>query len=449
MRHGSVWALAWMAALLPSPATWSQTAPAVDPTSPQTGTAAPSGTAAERERRERELRALDDRSQVSDGSRRRLADEIAALKSDGARLAAALVAAAQSTRAAEERISAIEARLSGFAAREIVLDRQLAERREALGQVLAALQRLQLHPPPAFLARPDDILAAIRGGMLLGGLTPALRADAERVAADLAELAQLRGASVAERDRLAAEAAELARERTRLAALIDARRDRMASAEAELRDEKGRADTIARTARTVRDLIARLDGELDRAARDGDEARRAAEARAQQLRERFASAAGRDPLKLGPTVPFASLKGQLARPAAGAVLRAFGVPDGVGGTTRGISIATRPRALVTAPADASVAFAGPFRSFGRLLILNAGDGYYVLMAGLDGINVEAGQFVLAGEPVGQMGDTASLSAATPTVEASGPVLYVEFRRDGGSIDPGPWWAKSLGEKVRG
>src|SRR3712207_7567345 len=72
-----------------------------------------------------------------------------------------------------------------------------------------------------------------------------------------------------------------------------------------------------------------------------------------------------------------------------------------------------------------------------------------ILAGMDQINVEVGQFVLAGEPVASMGQTSSASPAAGAVESSDPMLYVEFRKDGGSIDPGPWWAKSQSEKVRG
>jgi septal ring factor EnvC (AmiA/AmiB activator) len=105
---------------------------------------------------------------------------------------------------------------------------------------------------------------------------------------------------------------------------------------------------------------------------------------------------------------------------------------------------------VSSPADGWVQFAGPFRSYGQLLIINAGDGYYLLLAGMDQISVEVGQFVLAGEPVGGMGDKGAGSAGSE----GDPTLYVEFKKDGGSIDPEPWWAKSpnntvLGEKVRG
>jgi septal ring factor EnvC (AmiA/AmiB activator) len=68
---------------------------------------------------------------------------------------------------------------------------------------------------------------------------------------------------------------------------------------------------------------------------------------------------------------------------------------------------------------------------------------------MDQINVDVGQFVLAGEPVATMGETSLVSLAGSKVENNAPVLYVEFRKDGGSIDPGPWWTKSQSEKVRG
>ncbi len=104
---------------------------------------------------------------------------------------------------------------------------------------------------------------------------------------------------------------------------------------------------------------------------------------------------------------------------------------------------------MSAPCDGWVAFAGPFRSYGQLLIINAGGGYYLLLAGMDRINVGVGQFVLAGEPVAVMGEASQATAASVGSDTSQPVLYVEFRKDGVSIDPSPWWAASTNEKVRG
>jgi murein hydrolase activator len=140
-------------------------------------------------------------------------------------------------------------------------------------------------------------------------------------------------------------------------------------------------------------------------------------------------------------------------PVNGARIREFGGADGSGGTQKGLSIAARPGAQITAPCDGWVVYAGAFRSYGQLLILNAGGGYHVLLAGMERISVDLGQFVLTGEPVAVMGDAsqAAGSQAYPaaTTVPKQPVLYVEFRKDGTPIDPGPWWATTEGEKVRG
>jgi len=73
------------------------------------------------------------------------------------------------------------------------------------------------------------------------------------------------------------------------------------------------------------------------------------------------------------------------------------------------------------------------------LILDAGDGYHIVLAGMSRINVALGRKVLAGEPVGAMGEArlASLTSAT----TGSPELYVEFRKDGKPVDPAPWWAE--------
>jgi septal ring factor EnvC (AmiA/AmiB activator) len=82
------------------------------------------------------------------------------------------------------------------------------------------------------------------------------------------------------------------------------------------------------------------------------------------------------------------------------------------------------------------------------VIHNVGGGYPVLLAGMDRISVDLGQFVLAGEPVALMGNGSQIAAILAT-SSSQPVLYIEFRKDGTPVDPGPWWAAGEGEKVRG
>jgi septal ring factor EnvC (AmiA/AmiB activator) len=269
------------------------------------------------------------------------------------------------------------------------------------------------------------------------------------LATDLTELVRLRTAISTDRDALRGELTALVEDQARLDALVKARQARLQEAERTETSERERAAALAGQSRTLKELIERSERELSAAQRAAEEARRAAEIQSKENRERFAALAFRDPARLVPKIPFQEARGALPRPASGEQARGFGEADGQGGTTRGVSITTRPKAAVVSPADGWVAFAGPFRSYGRLLIINAGGGYYILLAGMDQINVEAGQFVLAGEPVAVMGDTSTLSAVSGVVDSSDPVLYVEFRKDGGSIDPGPWWAKSQSEKVRG
>ena len=153
-------------------------------------------------------------------------------------------------------------------------------------------------------------------------------------------------------------------------------------------------------------------------------------------------------LAVAVAVAFAATRGHLHLPVNGLKIREFGGSDGVGGTQRGQSIATHAGAQITAPCDGWVVYAGPFRSYGQLLILNAGGGYHVLLAGMERISVDLGQFVLTGEPVAVMGSGAQVSAAVSPVPKQ-PILYVEFRKDGTPIDPSPWWATNEGEKVRG
>jgi len=147
-------------------------------------------------------------------------------------------------------------------------------------------------------------------------------------------------------------------------------------------------------------------------------------------------------------VAFVSARGRLPLPVNGVRIREFGAPDSVGTTEKGLSIATRAGAQVTAPCDGWVVYAGSFRNYGQVLILNAGGGYHVVLAGMERISVDVGQFVLTGEPVAIMGSSPQ-AAATLASGSSQPVLYVEFRKDGTPVDPSPWWAASEGEKVRG
>ena len=410
---------------------------------------APDQTAEEKARRQQNLKVLEEAIAANADARKRLEAEIEDVKADRAKLNAALIDTAGRVRGTEDRIRSLEQRLQTLSSSEAAIRRSLQSRRGVIIEVFAALQRMGRRPPPAVLVRPEDMLEAVRASIMLGAVLPELRGEAEVLATDLAELVRLKEAITTDRTTLNGELTALNREQERLAALMEARQSRIAEVERNAGAERQKAEDLARQAGTLKELVDRMEAEVAGAQRAAEEARKAAEAQERETREKFAQLAFRDPARLAPKIPFSEARGLLPRPVSGDTTLDFGAPDGYGGTTRGISITTRPKASVVSPTDGWVSFAGPFRSYGRLLIINAGGGYYILLAGMDHINVDVGQFVLAGEPVATMGEAPLMSLIGSAIEKNNPVLYVEFRKDGGSIDPGPWWAKSLSEKVRG
>ncbi len=403
----------------------------------------------EKQAREAELKAIEQRLDGNIEVRRKLEGEIAAIRADRAALNKALLDTTARTQAGEEKLGDLEKRLALSQSSEAAIRRSLESRRGLIAEVLAALQRIGRRPPPAVLVRPEDILEAVRASMLLGAVVPDLRQEVEILGTDLAELVRLRGNIASEKTTIGAEMEQLAAERQRLASLIEARREREASAAKDVDAQKALGDQLAGQARSMRDFVEKIEKEISVASKAAEAARQAIEQETREQRERMTALAFKDPARLAPKIAFADARGLLSLPAAGSRLRGFGDADGAGGTTRGISLETRSGALVSAPSDAWVVYAGPFRSFGQLLILNAGGGYYILLAGMQRIDVALNQFVLAGEPVAVMGETSEAAATTVGVGTGQPVLYIEFRKDGVSVDPTPWWTKSQGEKVRG
>jgi murein hydrolase activator len=393
--------------------------------------------------RDQELATIRAEQKKALGNEARLKREIESIGDDRRKLNQEMIDAAARVRSIEEQIAGTEDRLQPLDDQEQALRRSLDARRDIIAEVLAALQRISRHPPPAIVVKPEDALQSLRSALLLGALLPEMRHEAESLIADLAELARLRRSIGEERVRLANDLTALADDRVRLAFLMEQRQKQQADVEKTLAAERQRASLLARDADNLKDLMAKLEQGIDGAGRAGR-----AGAEKKTLDNRPDLAALKDPGRLAPAVAFASAKRMLPLPVNGARIKEFGAPDGLGGTEKGLSIAARPGAQITAPCDGWVVYAGPFRNYGQLLILNAGGGYHVLLAGMDRISVDLGQFVVTGEPVATMGGRVQTAAAL-AVGSGQPLLYIEFRKDGTPVDPGPWWATSESEKVRG
>src|SRR3954452_18071183 len=418
------------------------------PVSAQLATATPQSTTAAPEaikQREQELEAARIQQKSAAESQAKFKADIAAIGQDRSKLNAQLIDIAAQVRGVETSIADAEARLRPLDSREQQIRGSLDSRRSEIVEVLAALQRAGRRTPPALLVRPDDALQSLRTAMLLGSVVPELRGRAEKLTGELSELVTIRKAIATERNSLALDRDKLGADQIRLAALVEERQHQQSSIEKDMETESARAIALSKQVDSLQGLIAKMEQDLKSAARA------AAAANLQGVpaaNGKPNEAMLKDSARLSPAIAFASAKGLFAMPVNGSKIRDFGGSDGVGGVEKGISLATRPGSQVTTPCDGWVVYAGPFRSYGQLLILNAGGGYHVLIAGMERISVTIGQFVLTGEPVATMGTTSRVASILAT-NGSQPVLYVEFRKDGTPIDPGPWWAANEGEKVRG
>ena len=396
--------------------------------------------------REEELEATREQQRKAAELQQKLKADIAAIGQDRSKLNQQLIDIATQVRSVETRIGETEARLRPLDAREQQVRASLDSRRTEIVEVLAALQRAGRRTPPALLVRPEDALESLRTAMLLGSVVPELRGRAEKLAADLGELVNVRKRIATERDVLARDRDRLKDDSVRLAALVEERQRKQSAVEKDMEAEGARAINLSRQVDGLQGLITKMEQDLKSAAKAAATASLQGAPAAPNGKPNLGAL--KDPARLSPAIAFASAKGLFAFPANGRKIRDFGGSDGAGGVEKGISLATRAGAQVTTPCDGWVVYAGPFRSYGQLLILNAGGGYHVLIAGMERISVNIGQFVLTGEPVATMGSTSQVASILATT-ASQPVLYVEFRKDGTPIDSGPWWAANEGEKVRG
>ena len=402
----------------------------------------------------RELQELARSMRVSDEKAAELEDSIAALAKTSESIKQALIESAARRKDLERKIAAGEKKLAELGVSEDKIRHSFKDRRAILAEVLAALQRMGRNPPPALLISPEDALASVRTAILLGAVVPGVRHETEKLAADLAELLRLRMEGQKETETLVATIASRQQEERRMDMLL-VENDRLSRQNSlELATEKRRAEELAARASSMEGLIASLETEI-RSVREATEKARAEEDRLRRLsdeqRQRardLAASSLPDKNRIAPAYVFSDLKHKLELPAAGEILRQFGDPDGTGHEAKGMVIASAPGSLVTAPADGWVVYAGEFRSYGQMIILNTGDGYHMVLSGMDRVSTGQGKFVLSGEPLAVMGEKRVASATALALETDRPTLYIEFRKDGKPVDSREWWTGSGSGKAQ-
>ena len=315
-----------------------------------------------------------------------------------------MIAAARNAQEREENVSSLESRLGGLEAKLSERRRALQQKHNQFGNVFAALERLALVPQEAVLVLPARSIDTVRSIQLIRYAIPKIESKAGALRRELAIFSSLRAEIGRRQDDLVDETRALSKERKQLGRLLSRKQSLEKRTRAESKKEVTRLRKLGEQAKDLRELLTRL--------------------------ERTRKATAFSPLPTAAISSFRAARGTLPQPARGRLVRRYGEQTELGMASKGIQIETRKSAQVIAPFDGQIVFAGPFRGYGRLLIIRHSEGYHTLLAGLFRIDGAVGQWVLAGEPVGIMGH--------PT--RGSPALYVELRRKGQSIDPLPWLA---------
>lgn len=414
-----------------------------------------------RENLEKSRRDLDQTRQRTKG----LEKSVAEIQAERERLSDSLRETARIIHDSEARLTEIERQQATLTEQERKIRDELSARHGKIAVLLSAMQRMGRNPPPVMITRREDALQMVRSAMLLARAFPELAEQATILTGRLNELVKIMEASKAQSAILRAETARHEIERTRIAELIESRRQSLAEHQPALDAARKQAAETAKRIEDLTSLIASLDtkpgpaapapmqaappllpAERPPAARPSDpttaEAPTPPEAKTgpamAQLMPTTRQLAALNAVPMRPAIPFAQTKGSLPLPAQGKRVLGYGEKTQFGTQSMGIVLETRHSAQVRSPSDGSVIWAAPFRTWGQLLIINAEDGYHILLAGLSQIDVQVGQFVLAGEPIGLM--SAAPRSQSAKSEGNAPVLYVEFRKDYRPIDPDPWWA---------
>lgn len=361
---------------------------------------------------------------------RRLKDEAERRAREVDALRKRMVETATAVQGAERRIAAITEELQRLDEEEAKIGTSLLIERNNLGDVLAALQRLEISRPPALLVTPDDANRAARAAMLLSAAAPEIELRAKALRAKLDRLAQIRKDRDRERADFEKTNVEIGQRRSVLAELLAKKqkeRDVAAGLAAAAQRETA---ALAARATDIRGVIDRLDrfatAIVPRLKPPAPRPEQIASSRPTPAASRVVPTTRE---AFSPGLPFPRIKGAMAAPVVGALTGRFGAPKPEGGAFEGVRFEVRDQAIVTAPHDASVAFAQSWGPIGNVVILDVGSGYKLLLIGVTNLLVQEGQTVAAGEPVG------SIAAARPGGEA---ILDFEIRRNSEPVNPSLW-----------
>ena len=405
---------------------------------------------------QQEVEALEQKSDMKRMQYKKLQADSVALSLELAKMNRQLVEAAKSVQKDEDAISKTEEELKLLQDKLRVTQENFNREYESLSELLAALQNLALHPTDSLLFQPLTPVEIIQSAVLMRETVPFLDKNATKLKEDLATLKKQKDDLNKKLIKLSEQTKDLKTKQDNLKKLAVQKSEIKKKLEGETSKTKMEAKKLAMEASDLRDLMEKAMREAELKRQKQEELKRAAKEREleaqrkleeeqiRRLREgRGLGFEGQDEVSQSPQENFeyaevkakpyiennakiGSASGQFVRPVRGEVVTAYGEELSKGVTSKGVVFKTRNNAQVVAPYDGTVVFSGPFKGYGNLIIISHDADVISLIAGMQSIDTENGQMLLAGEPVGVMPDSSNAK------------LYMEIRKNKKPINPLPW-----------
>jgi len=327
-----------------------------------------------------DVEALTKKEQAARKKAKELESERKLVREDVSSLKKTLAKTARQAQTIETELTTLEQETENLTVRAETLTVQIQADREQYSELLAALQRLEASPPPTLALTPRNAKRAADAGLLMTTLSDQLKTRAEALSLNLTALEVTQA-------QLALKKKDLSETRGKLQSEMKTVNAGLASKsklEAKLSDEKNaaaaEADRLAAESKTLLELIAKLESE------------------ASKVVPRTKPGLKPAPKLVLPkgTKRFAEAKGGMILPVSGRLVKSYGRGE------KGHTYAGRPGGQVIAPYAGRIEFSGPFKNYDNVVILNVGDGYFVLLTGLNDLFVDSGDTVRRGEPVGKL-----------------------------------------------
>lgn len=317
-----------------------------------------------------------------------------------------IAALTRAIQAHEAGLSALREGLRDATLREATIDRLFERQQQQISRLLGAMMAVERIEGPVMLVHPQGPLATARAGMMIADLAPAMQTQAQRIGSLARELAELRALREVAITTLQAGLSSLQDARAELSQAVADRRD----LPPRIAEDEARLLTLLESVHTLEDL-------------------------AQGLAQR--------PAGLSDDLPaFEAARGRLPLPVVGGVLLRAGEADATAVARPGLVLVSAPGALVVSPWHGSVRYRGPLLDYGNVVLIEPGEGWLIVLAGLDTVYPRVGDVLAQGDAIGLMPGNARAGdefVRSDLMAGRSETLYLELRENGQAIDPADWF----------